>query len=197
MPTLQDTILNFFESRYNDPLPAVGSDESEWPIQLKITSPNPSSYTALFSLGLSARVLECEGFPDGVRRFELCALIPKRFWVADGPPAKKYPVWAYSMIFKLCDLLKTETIKCPMTFVSFSSEQNIIPGKDFKGVSLSLHAQHRLPDGPAVNILEVIPLFEEELEFERQNGLSSFLELLENANVPLYVEPERSCALTA
>ena len=57
MPTLQDTILNFFESRYNDPLPAVGSDESEWPIQLKITSPNPSSYTALFSLGLSARDL--------------------------------------------------------------------------------------------------------------------------------------------
>lgn len=192
---LDKAVQDFFRTHYNDPVQVLEHSKHD-AVALSITPPNPSRYCIVFTMGNSVRERAAIGFPNNCGRYELCMLLPKTYWTTSKE--KGIPHWAYSLPLRVGSYVASNKLAviAPLTFVEFPTGSVVIPNRAFCGVMLVLHEQLPATNaGQSVNLLSMIPVFKQEMQFEKIHGTREFFRLLSERNVPMYIDIDRTSAV--
>ncbi len=128
-------------------------------------------------------------------RAELCMLLPPD-WKLDE---LSDPVWAwpFQWLFKVAQYpaQSGNWIGPPVTFIASDPAERVAPGYDFTGLMAIRSVILGTPVGNGISIMSVLPVFQEEIEFEKEYGAVAYFERLREKNVPLHVDLSRPSAV--
>ena len=191
------TIVNYFENRFGKQDPDVVLQQvvpNGIPVAVHTVFAG-TDWITLHTSGMSAH--EMNGPPNnGFNRAELFTSL---IWddAVDHMHAPKES-WVYQWMMRLAQypFLSNGWIGAPITFITPDPQEFVVPGAQFTGfMAIPDDIFHR-ETGHNVRVLRVLPVFPEEVAYEKEHGTLKFLHLMKEKEVPLHIDKYRKNAVT-
>ena len=191
------TIVNYFENRFGKQDPDVVLQQvvpNGIPVAVHTVFAG-TDWITLHTSGMSAH--EMNGPPNnGFNRAELFTSL---IWddAVDHMHAPKES-WVYQWMMRLAQypFLSNGWIGAPITFITPDPQEFVVPGAQFTGfMAIPDDIFHR-ETGHNVRVLRVLPVFPEEVAYEKEHGTLKFLHLMKEKEVPLHIDKYRINAVT-
>jgi len=190
LPKYFEAIENHLEKYFNTNDEIIVFDEKDSPdfhLDIYWIKPNKNrNFSILMSNGISSNSLNVPN--ENISKYiELCILLPKEWELNNENWKKEENFWP----IKLLKGIGRYPIK-NNTWLGFGHtipEENKIIGTEFiatillKSKTLSLEFQEIKYDNDVIELYLLFPLYYDELEYKKQNGVNKLLDLFTNENI--------------
>lgn len=204
-PSESDQILSKLQTWFQADAPksagsiGLGKDFGEAELRWFDMSTMDFPFLTLFTTGLSKHMIATAAFGEEKSRIELMMHLPFT-WQMDGGLAQDPQFqWPLNWIRKLPQHILSDSIPLPGTHLIISNDEPPAPlGPGTEQTCLLLIADFYqcfpvvIGEGEKIHFYHVVPLYTEERDFEKANGMQPFLEAMATRGLEsLVIRPDR------